>query len=208
MPDAAAKLNILVVDDEPTFLEYYLIVLTEAGFSCVGASSAEKALELAALQHFDIALCDLRLGTMSGNSLLVELRRRQPEIEVTMMSGYGSIESAVEAMRLGAFDFLVKPFRREKMLSAVAAMAQRLADRRLGTSPTTTDLEELERLTVQRVLEIVNGDKEQAQKLLGISRATLYRKIKRYGFASLAARQAAARAAENSSQSPVYVSQQ
>jgi len=113
------------------------------------------------------------------------------------VSASGNSERAVEAMRLGAYDFVVKPFGEEKISLILGRMVekvrlvreneylrkvlQRETKSRRASAPLCTDLEELERQTVRRVFEQVHGNKEQAQKLLGISRATLYRKIKRYG---------------------------
>jgi DNA-binding NtrC family response regulator len=177
------------VDDDRECRELCASVCRDAGLTCVEAESAEAALLHAGREHFDMVLTDLLMENMTGLALLVEIKRAQPEIEVALMSAYGSIESAVEAMRLGAFDFLVKPVGVEKLKAALRAMAERVLARneKSGSAETApgahscTDLEELERLTVRRVFELVKGDKEQAQKLLGISRATLYRKIKRYG---------------------------
>jgi len=112
------------------------------------------------------------------------------------MSAYGTVPNAVEAMRLGACDFLVKPFRVGELKPVLDRMVEKVQNVRaeavhlrqqdaqqagLAAGLLCTDLEEMERLTMQRVFNQVAGDKEQAQKLLGISRATLYRKIKRYG---------------------------
>jgi DNA-binding NtrC family response regulator len=120
------------------------------------------------------------------------------------MSANGSIASAVQAMRLGAYDFVVKPFRVAELQLVLERMVEKVQRSREnhrcrhaqgGTqvAPAApfpcTDLEEMERLTMQRVFEQVDGDKEKAQKLLGISRATLYRKIKRYGIQTRRLRQ-------------------
>jgi DNA-binding NtrC family response regulator len=144
-----------------------------------------------------MVLADLPPGANSGLELLAEIKRRWPHTEVALMSACGSIESAVEAMQLGACDYVVKPFHGDKLRLILLRMAEKVGEARekrlacegqvrlvvpasLLAAP-CMDLEELERLTVQRVFELVNGDKTQARKLLGISRATLYRKIKRYG---------------------------
>jgi DNA-binding NtrC family response regulator len=142
-------------------------------------------------------LTEMVMGKISGLQLLAEVKKRSPFTEVALMSACGTIESAVEAMRLGAYDFVVKPFRVDKLKLMLSRMVDKVRLVRENESLRAclqskvqcesasplpcTDLEELERLTVQRVFERVGGDKEQAQKLLGISRATMYRKIKRYG---------------------------
>jgi len=196
MPDPQ-PLRILIVDDEPGIREMCVAIGRGLGLACVEAESAEEALPQAENDPPELVLADLRMGEMTGLELLAEFKKRSPRTEVSLMSAYGSIECAVEAMRLGAYDFIVKPFRVEKVRLILERMAERARLSReaqptdggalSGTDWTkaapnlSTDLEELERLTVQRVFQQVDGDKEQAQRLLGISRATLYRKIKRYG---------------------------
>jgi DNA-binding NtrC family response regulator len=220
MSDPAA-IRLLIVDDQPGIRQLCATIGCRMGLRCAQASSAGAALEEMGNQAAELMLADLAMGGSSGLELLAEVKRRWPLTEVALMSSYGSLESAVQAIRLGAYDFVVKPFRVEEFQRVLERMAekarlvreneilrtrlqthggygptddlatgtaQQMGLRSLGRTklaPTPpapcTDLEEVERLTVQRVLEQVGGDKEQAQKLLGISRATLYRKIKRYG---------------------------
>jgi DNA-binding NtrC family response regulator len=165
------------------------------GLDCREAESAEMALQRAGKDFPELVLVDLVMGRSSGLDLLAEIKRRWPATEVALMSAYGSIESAVEAMRLGAYDFIVKPFRVEEFQHVIERMIEKvrlvqenellrsrlMGKAQKGLAPACTDLDELERITVLKVFEQVGGDKEQARKLLGISRATLYRKIKRYG---------------------------
>jgi DNA-binding NtrC family response regulator len=100
------------------------------------------------------------------------------------------MESAVEAMRLGACDFAFKPLGAAECRLLLERMVEKLrrmpgycnpGSAQFAPAPLSSDLGELERSTVRRVFEQVDGDKERARKLLGISRATLYRKLKRYG---------------------------
>jgi len=190
-------IRILIVDDQPDIRELCACVGRGLGLACAQAETAEEALLRAENDPPELVLADLLMGKMTGLELLAELKRRSPRTEVALMSAYGSIESAVEAMRLGAYDFIVKPFRVEKVRLILERMTEKVRrtredeqsrdgvrGRTAGTllpPALCSDLEELERSTVQRVFEQVDGDKEKAQKLLGISRATLYRKIKRYG---------------------------
>ncbi len=192
------------------------------GLGCVQAESALAALQRMEAEPAELILADLEMGGRSGLDLLAEVERRWPLTEVALMGSYGSPENAVQARRLGAYDFVVKPSgwrsssgcwsawrkrpgwcrrtnccgRGWKSWAATAGRASNAGRGRNkdGSRPgcLCTDLEELERMTVQRVFEQVGGDKEQAQKLLGISRATLYRKIKRYGIESRLAQNKAA----------------
>jgi DNA-binding NtrC family response regulator len=210
-----APIRLLIVDDQQSIRQLCAAIGDRMGLSCALAESAVAALERMEGEAAELMLADLEMGGRAGLDLLAEVKRRWPLTEVTLMGSYGSPESAVQARRLGAYDFVIKPFRVEEFQRVLERMAEKArlvrenellrtrveklggyraedglaADSCLQTGmklppasvASCTDLEELERITVQRVFEQVGGDKEQAQKLLGISRATLYRKIKRYG---------------------------
>jgi DNA-binding NtrC family response regulator len=183
----------LIVEDQPELRQLCARLAARLGLECVEADSAEAALSMAEREVPDIILADLVLGRMSGLELLAKVKQRWPQVDMALMSGHANIELAVEGMRLGAFDFAVKPIQVDRMLLLLESMAQNVRRRRAAYHAQMeaasraswpadcTDLEELERLTVQRVFEQVKGDKVEAQRRLGISRATLYRKIKRYG---------------------------
>lgn len=196
MPPEASPIHMLVVDDQLSICRLCTSLGQMMGLVCLQAESAKEALEQLEEHAPELMLIDLVLGDRSGMELLAEVKKRSPHTEVALMSGYGTIPNAVQAMRLGACDFLVKPFRVGELNLVLEHMVEKVrtsreAEERLrregaATSAASaellcTDLEEMERLTMQRVFDKVDGDKEQAQKLLGISRATLYRKIKRYG---------------------------
>lgn len=184
--------RLLIVDDQQSICSLCASLGQRMGLVCFQAQSAEEALERLDNLAPDLILTDLMLRNRSGLELLAEVKKRLPRTEVALMSAHGTIASAVQAMRLGAYDFIVKPFQIEELTLVLERMAEKVQFARenecsqsLNPAPETalscTDLQEVERLTMQRVFEQVDGDKEQAQKLLGISRATLYRKIKRYG---------------------------
>jgi DNA-binding NtrC family response regulator len=221
----ASPIRLLIVDDQLSIRQLCAAIGERMGLGCVQAESALTALQVMESEAAELILADLEMGGRSGLDLLAEVKRRWPLTEVALMGSYGSPESALQARRLGAYDFVVKPFRVEEFQRVLERMAEkarlvqenellRTRVEKLGgygpangasnagmqggvkMSPASvalcTDLEELERLTVERVFEQVGGDKEQAQKLLGISRATLYRKIKRYGIETRLAQKEAA----------------
>jgi len=102
--------EILVVDDDPTLRRTLLQLIHEYGYQSVGAGSGEDALSQLARAPFRLVLADVRLPGLSGLDLLREIRARHAGTHVVMITGYGSVEVAVEAMQNGAHDFLVKPF--------------------------------------------------------------------------------------------------
>jgi DNA-binding NtrC family response regulator len=101
--------NILIVDDEPLIRQSLYEILRIAGYSVQMASCGEDALKALQKIPADILVTDLKLPKMSGLELLSEVKKDFPKLEVIVMTGYGSIESAVEAMKKGAYDYITKP---------------------------------------------------------------------------------------------------
>ena len=102
-------INILIVDDEPLIRESLFEILRIEGYSVAMASSGEEAVESIKKKSFDVVLSDFKLPQMTGLELLSEVKKISKDIAVIIITGYGSIESAVEAMRIGAFDYITKP---------------------------------------------------------------------------------------------------
>ncbi|MEL7646811.1 MAG: sigma-54 dependent transcriptional regulator [Sedimentibacter sp.] len=100
--------KILVVDDEPSFTEVYKIIFEDKGYETLCASSGEECLEILSSQNFDLVITDLKMGGINGLELLRFIRERKLDCEVMLVTGYGTIESAVNAMKLGAFGYFIK----------------------------------------------------------------------------------------------------
>src|SRR4051794_14895835 len=100
--------RVLVVEDEDKLRRVIQLQLQSAGFDVDQSASAEEALRLA--ERADLVLTDLRLPGMDGLALLAALRRQNSQTPVVVMTAFGSVETAVEAMKSGASDFLLKPF--------------------------------------------------------------------------------------------------
>src|SRR3984893_2503464 len=109
------KAHLLGVDDEQSIRRLCMTIGTSLGFACAEAESAEAALARLEAEMTVVVLTDLRLPTQSGVELLRQVKSLLPRTEVAIMTGHGSIESAVDAMKLGAYDYIEKPFRVEKM---------------------------------------------------------------------------------------------
>jgi DNA-binding NtrC family response regulator len=126
------SIRVLLVDDEEdltTFLSHRLI---RQGFSVTTAGSGAEALAAAEGQLFDVAVVDLKMPGMDGIECMQRIRESQPFIEVIMLTGHGSYESALEAGRLAAHRYLIKPYEFETLLEQIreahATKAKRMAD--------------------------------------------------------------------------------
>ena len=119
-------IRLLIVDDEQNIRRLCMTVGKGLGFDCSEAESAEAALARAEATAPDLVVTDLKLPGSSGVELLRELKTRLPHAEVSIMTGHGSIESAVDAMKLGAYDYIEKPFRVEKLRQLVQRMAEKV----------------------------------------------------------------------------------
>jgi two-component system, NtrC family, response regulator AtoC len=120
------KTRLLVVDDEQSIRRLCMTIGNSLNFACAEAESAEAALARLDAEIPDLVLTDLKLPTQSGVELLRQIKSLLPRTEVAIMTGHGSIESAVDAMRLGAYDYIEKPFRVEKMRLLLQRMAEKV----------------------------------------------------------------------------------
>ncbi len=105
----ARRGRILVVDDEENVRITTAAILEQEGYDVATASDGREALEMAARAHYDLVLTDLRMDDMDGITLLHELQTRHPNLVTIVLTGYASIESSIDALRQGVYDYLVKP---------------------------------------------------------------------------------------------------
>ncbi len=103
------KARILIVDDEATIRDTLCTVLKEEGFDAESAENGRAALEKIQQNNYDLVITDLRMPEMDGLELLKAVKLNSPQTSVIIITAYGSMESAIEALRLGAFDYLIKP---------------------------------------------------------------------------------------------------
>jgi DNA-binding NtrC family response regulator len=107
----------LVVDDEEDFLETLVNRLNRRNIETSGVRSGEEALELMKKKLFDVVILDIKMpGGIDGIETLREIRKIQPLAEVILLTGHASVETSIEGMKLGAFDYLLKPVRLEELL--------------------------------------------------------------------------------------------
>ena len=120
------KVRFLVVDDQQSIRKLCTTIAAGLGFDYFEADSAESALVKLENDAPDIVLVDLRMAQMSGLEFLAEVKKILPRAEVSIMTGYGSIETAVQAMKLGAYDYITKPFRVEELKMTLQRMAEKV----------------------------------------------------------------------------------
>jgi DNA-binding NtrC family response regulator len=112
--------KVLVVDDDAEMVSVLCDVLRDAGYTAMSANSGVAALETIDREEPDLVVSDLRMSQMNGHQLQAELKRRLPTLPVIVITAFGSIANAVESMKLGAFDYLTKPFGNDEFLLVVS----------------------------------------------------------------------------------------
>jgi two-component system response regulator AtoC len=117
--------RVLIVDDEINMGHMLQIMLSKAGYLAESALDGEEALEKMEQNEFDCILCDLRMPKMDGMTFLKKAREKYPEQTFIMMSAYGNIDNALEAMKLGAYDYISKPFKRDEVLLTLKKAEER-----------------------------------------------------------------------------------
>jgi two-component system response regulator AtoC len=120
------RLRFLIVDDEQSIRRLCVTVGQGLGLVCLEAETAEAATELFETAPPDIVVTDLKLPSLSGSDLLRKIKEMAPRTEVAIMTGHGSIESAVDTMRKGAYDYIEKPFRVEMLRQLLQRMAEKV----------------------------------------------------------------------------------
>jgi DNA-binding NtrC family response regulator len=113
------KIRLLIVDDEERFLKTLSERLTIRDFEVTPMTRGAEALEAARKQEFDIALVDLKMPGLSGDEVLLALKKEHPSMEVIMLTGYGSIDSAVECTKDGSYRYLQKPYEMTELLEVL-----------------------------------------------------------------------------------------
>jgi len=193
---------ILIVDDEKNIRDHLATYVGSLGHMVDTAADAQAALAKLNQANFDIVLTDVRMAGMNGLTLLREIRRQQPQVSVVLMTAYATVPQAIEAMRAGAFEYLMKPFAPDDVRLLINHLVDLQARRRANAAParpsgaagavddvpainpgsTEPDLslKDLERRRIEHVLAEAPTFEDAARRL-GIDPATLWRKRKRWG---------------------------
>ena len=179
MTTANIKSTIMVVDDDATFRNRLVTALSSRHLEAFGSGSPAEARQMARARNPDRVVVDLRMPGGSGLDLVSELIAIDPEIEIVVLTGYGSIPTAVEATRRGALDYLTKPADADQILAAFEKAGEKAA----ASAPAPDSAPSLARVEwehIQRVLTDCDGNISQAARVLGIHRRSLQRKLSKY----------------------------
>ena len=166
--------TILVVEDDDVFRGVLDRALTARGYDVDGAADAATAIARATDDSPEMAVVDLRLPDASGLDVVRELKRIDPATAIVVLTGYGSIATALEAVRLGATHYLTKPTDADRIL---AAFERGLLARPRELAIETPSLARVEWEHMQRVLVDCDGNVSEAARVLGMHRRSLQRKL-------------------------------
>lgn len=172
--------TILIVDDEEHFRERLCRAFTKRGFTVFSAAEYDQALEQISINRPQWAVFDLKMPGKSGLELLKAAKALLPALEVIVLTGYGSISTAIEAVKMGALSYVAKPADVDDILTAFAKKEPRAkvaidSENLLAPSLARTEWEH-----INRVLTDCDNNISEAAKRLGIHRRTLQRKLQKY----------------------------
>ncbi|HLS28186.1 MAG TPA: response regulator [Opitutales bacterium] len=170
--------RLLLVDDDDVFRKRLARAMTHRGYEVKTAGNGGEALEVATDFEPQFAVFDLRMPDENGLQVVEKLRAILPDLRIVMLTGYGSIATAVEALRLGAADYLTKPADGDQIDRALQNVKPDDLAKRVADDVPSLDRVEWEHL--QRVLADCNHNISQAARLLKIDRRSLQRKLKKY----------------------------
>ena len=176
------KIALLIADDDGDVRRAARLALTAFAEAQEAASLDEMEAKLAA-STIDVVLLDMNfaLGERSGDDGLDGLaraKRADPTLSVVLMTAFGAVSLAVESLKRGGADFILKPWRNDALVATVQAAAAQTREKRDGE---LLPLDEVERITIKKALQRHEGNIAQAAAALGMSRPSLYRRMSKYG---------------------------
>ena len=191
MQPAPKPLRALIVEDESRYRDFLADVLREMDWRPVPTASAGEAMRAIQSDPPDLLLLDLNLPVIDGMMFLEQFRRRCPDVPVVIITGFGDLESARKAIRLGVADFLTKPCDLGEIERAIDRARRRNGKADRLSAPTKEDglvahaaagrsLAQIERETIIGALRASGGNRSATAKMLAISRRALYNKMKTY----------------------------
>ncbi|MDX1811019.1 MAG: response regulator transcription factor [Gammaproteobacteria bacterium] len=168
--------HILLIDDEEIFCEVLARSLAREGYQVDTAFNLETAVAKINQQDYRYAVVDLRIGDESGLTLVKQMQEVSPDTRIVMLTGYASIATAVEAIKLGATHYLTKPAEVEDI---VAAFGKEIGDESVKPADAPLSVQRMEWEHIQKVLHEHNGNISAAARAMGMHRRTLQRKLQK-----------------------------
>lgn len=159
-------MNILLIDDEESMRHMLSVLLKKAGYEASAAENAEAGLKAMKKEDFDFVLCDIKMPGMGGMGFLKTLKEKNTDQTVIMMSAYGTIESAIECMKLGAYDFISKPFKTDEIILALKKAEERELLRR--------DNQRLKKEATKGITDIITRDAAMFEILALVGKVSDY----------------------------------
>lgn len=175
--NAQTRPRLLIVDDDDDFRESLELEFTDRGYTVLTARSHREALAAAATHRPDLAVVDLRLGGERGLEVLKDLVDRLPDLRAVVLTGYASIATAVEAMKLGAHDYMAKPVDPDALAEAFHRSG---GNPQVPVPDAPPSLARHEREYIEHVLAATGGNISEAARRLGLHRQSLQRKLRKY----------------------------
>jgi two-component system response regulator RegA len=170
--------SLLIVEDDDALRERMRRAFETRRLDVRVAASADEATALAMADPPELAVVDLRIGASSGLDLIPAFLALDPGTRIVVLTGYGSVATAVQAVRLGAINYLTKPADADEILSAFDVVSEPAAGRTVDWRPMSLDRVEWEH--INRVLADCGGNISEAARLLRVHRRTLQRKLAKY----------------------------
>ncbi|TYC84998.1 response regulator transcription factor [Novosphingobium sp. BW1] len=168
--------SLLIVEDDPAFSRTLARSFERRGYRVASAASAQEAAELARTEHFAYAVVDLKLGTDSGLTVVQDLHEHDPDTHIVVLTGFASIATAVEAIKLGASHYLAKPSNSDDI---EAAFASKQGDASIPVEGRKTSIKTLEWEYIHQTLVECDFNISEAARRLGLHRRTLARKLEK-----------------------------
>lgn len=170
------KERILVVDDDPGLSEVIGMLLEREGYGVESAGTVKAGLERVGASSVDLVVTDLKLPDGTGLDVIAGVRARRPRLPIIMITSYSSMESAIDALRAGANDYVIKPFNNDEFLRAIA---RALNDRRLVRGARPLAIEEYIHEMIERFQD--SYSEIELSRMLGIGRKALWMRRRQWG---------------------------